>query len=978
MNRLTGFVLLILLSAQAVAQNVGDYRSRQSGNWTNVNTWQVLDSNSNWVNASAAPNDTSAVVTIKTGDSVNLNSGARNIYSLKIDSGARLYRTTNGGNAFINLHGGDISVLGSLGFYTIDGQAQTDSISIGIMKPNCSITGTGKIGVLRIIKRSSANVSLADVRIDANVDLKWSGTSIFNEDTGFFNVIINSGASVKLLGNPGNIAIDGERGNGGSAAGGTFEINGYLEVQDTFYLRTNNGASSPYCSVIVNGHLGASHIFTSGSNGPAGFSFHLNSAARLTISGSHSAANLSNQFFTYAPGSIIEYTGNNNQLIAVPDTFSTLRLGGTGIKTFLGNAVISDTLEIQHEAEADIGSNTLQYLNGATLAYRDTLSGRITTANELPVANGPTHLITANPKGITLHQSDTFQDVTCTGASYLRIEDKTLGIRGNTRDTLYLAGSEDANLHLMDSGNMTLIRMSQTGTENRLNNFSFNRKKPIRLLNRMEVYGTVTHTADTLYTFARLFLKYESKSKYGQIAGIGSGTITGDVTMETQIDGSAGWRQLGSPFNAILNQLNDNVTLSFTPPFANCYKFDESRSVGDRWYVASGRTEAMNEKSAYAIYFQVATGTGRPLAFPALVDVRGPYRGTGNISYQNLNYTGHNPPQDDTSGWHLIPNPYPSGLRWEPNDMNGVQGDAYHLWIHGADAFDAWDGASNLIGEINELVPPFSVMYINVDSTGNNQVNINNNRRVTVPKDNYFIKKSGVPNLVALMVSGNGKRDGAVFYCDYRANEGPDRYDVRKMPNSVQNINLYFPLASNFKAAFNKVPLLSGHHYSTDLLFRAGADGNYTIWARKVENIDDGLLVFLEDVISDVCVPLPGPAYTFRYQTGEGERPFKLHFIPKSDLENKTPQEFLRLDTKANRFHVFSEPSVIVVEPKPGNNEPYTVSVYNLMGRQMLPEMLVVGGGEPWRYHIGGPEGIYIVRITRGQSVETFKVFLIR
>ncbi len=56
-----------------MAQNAGDFRSFQSGNWNDVNTWERYDGAS-WVNpAPSTPTETDGVITIQAGHSVDVN-----------------------------------------------------------------------------------------------------------------------------------------------------------------------------------------------------------------------------------------------------------------------------------------------------------------------------------------------------------------------------------------------------------------------------------------------------------------------------------------------------------------------------------------------------------------------------------------------------------------------------------------------------------------------------------------------------------------------------------------------------------------------------------------------------------------------------------------------------------------------------------------------------------------------------------------
>lgn len=92
-------------------QTNGDYRSRNNGNWNNVNTWQIYDSG--WRNANAGDgypgqNASPSLVTVYGGDDVTLNvSPPNNIGELIIDC--------NAGNTYVYLNAGEtLNVTGDV------------------------------------------------------------------------------------------------------------------------------------------------------------------------------------------------------------------------------------------------------------------------------------------------------------------------------------------------------------------------------------------------------------------------------------------------------------------------------------------------------------------------------------------------------------------------------------------------------------------------------------------------------------------------------------------------------------------------------------------------------------------------------------------------------------------------------------------------------------------------------------------------
>lgn len=82
------YILLIIAIAyalNAIAQNTGDFRSRQDGNWNDFNTWERFDGIS-WIDAISGQTPTlTNNVTIISGHLVVLNAGPAQAANLTID-----------------------------------------------------------------------------------------------------------------------------------------------------------------------------------------------------------------------------------------------------------------------------------------------------------------------------------------------------------------------------------------------------------------------------------------------------------------------------------------------------------------------------------------------------------------------------------------------------------------------------------------------------------------------------------------------------------------------------------------------------------------------------------------------------------------------------------------------------------------------------------------------------------------------------
>ena len=92
-------LLSLLFTRLASAQAPGDYRSAVAiGDWTTAATWETFNGTT-WIPATTAPNSTSGLITILSGDSVTLGA-AITIDQMVVETGAAL---AMGGNLSITL-----------------------------------------------------------------------------------------------------------------------------------------------------------------------------------------------------------------------------------------------------------------------------------------------------------------------------------------------------------------------------------------------------------------------------------------------------------------------------------------------------------------------------------------------------------------------------------------------------------------------------------------------------------------------------------------------------------------------------------------------------------------------------------------------------------------------------------------------------------------------------------------------------------
>ncbi len=372
-----------------------------------------------------------------------------------------------------------------------------------------------------------------------------------------------------------------------------------------------------------------------------------------------------------------------------------------------------------------------------------------------------------------------------------------------------------------------------------IENIEIDNSSGVTVEDSLIVKGVLTHTQGILSTNGNLFLKATGATAYGQIAGTGTGEIDGNFTMEYQVlTGGNGWRPFCSPVTgASLDELSDDMILNFgTPDWvnANVYTYDESRT-SPKWVIASDG--ASLDDSCFSIYLGPNSWFG---GYPYNIDVTGGYYGTNDYTKSSCTYTGS---QLDSSGWHYIINPWPSGFLWD-GTLSNIQGNQVYVY----DQNGGSGGYYRVYDNITQgVLPPFTPLLVLLTSN-NVDVTLPNSKRTTDSVANYMDKNFPVDNYIQLGIHKNDSQltDYVKFYTDPAAGNGFERFDGVKKFNDPAMPNIYFTdnTYKLNKQVYNQIPT---GVTKLPLLFKSTTSGDYVIdW--RVENLESGVTVYLEDV----------------------------------------------------------------------------------------------------------------------------------
>lgn len=349
-------IVLCLAVFAAQGQAVNDLRSRQSGNWSDLNTWERWNGTA-WVLLGAnltisGAAGTAPSVTVRNGHTVFLNDTPFSVRDLVVETGARLWAGA-GANRYITIYGSTLRCNGEIG----SGPTTFDQISFNIDGATVSLEGTGTFNASRLRKNFNVNVT-TNFTISMDVNLLFntaSSAQIYNNFVGTsnFNVTIASGVTVNLTGG-GNASMDGVDGLGNGSRGGSYTVNGTLIVSGTIFMTTDNTAVAQQVRFTVNngGVVRAARVNVNNS-AAAGHVLTLNAGSTLELTGAGAAwagfdpLSTTNQYAIDAASTIIySAIGVQNVVNHPPSGYGNLTIRGSGEKRLSANTSVRGTLRI--------------------------------------------------------------------------------------------------------------------------------------------------------------------------------------------------------------------------------------------------------------------------------------------------------------------------------------------------------------------------------------------------------------------------------------------------------------------------------------------------------------------------------------------------------------------------------------------------------------------------------------------------------
>jgi hypothetical protein len=267
------FCILLISTNSLIAQT--EYRSKQSGDWTQPSTWEIKENN-NWVEAKSIPSGTriNSNWTIRNGHTVVLDNTVY-LTNLTLETGAVLDGSVV---KVVELRiGAGSSPYSDHTFLNNDGVINSTKLGINVWTTTStfSIKGNG-ISKISHLRARGGNLKPLSVIIDQDVEIAQSNTAanftaftgdVNNKTTDNYTFTLNEGKTVKIVG---NTPFHMEKPTSTATAGSyTYNINGTLDLgkaSRTTYIVPLASNKNSVITLNINGILKLGRSFNTVSN----------------------------------------------------------------------------------------------------------------------------------------------------------------------------------------------------------------------------------------------------------------------------------------------------------------------------------------------------------------------------------------------------------------------------------------------------------------------------------------------------------------------------------------------------------------------------------------------------------------------------------------------------------------------------------------------------------------------------------------
>ena len=428
---------------------------------------------------------------------------------------------------------------------------------------------------------------------------------------------------------------------------------------------------------------------------------------------------------------------------------------------------------------------------------------------------------------------------------------------------------------------------------------------------------------------------------------ITNGTITnsGAINIQRSITGhggvaTAGWHLISSPVaNFAINGS------AFAPGGSDdFYYWSEPNDIWVNYkdgtnptFLAVNGNDLMNPGRGYLCSYETTatkTFNGTP--------------NTSSITWSDLTSTAGKSYQ----GWHLLGNPFPCALQWNPTSGNGWE------LSHVGGTAKVWNGSGASYGDIaaNGYIPSMQGFMVYVDQ-GTNSITIPTANREHNSTAWYKDTEMNVIRLTAHDTEGGTWQETMIRFTP-DATEGFDMaYDSKFMGGYAPYL---YSATAEGNLSTNVLPQLD-ESLVIPLNFIKNTSDHFYLEAVGLDNLEPQVTVYLHDkVLANSWNLSKNPVYVFTASDADPYDRFELRFGPVGVDEAKELPTPLQAWYNKGLLHI------------PGLEGPARVSVYNLSGQRLATGNVSLT--TDYHMELSLPTGLYVVRVVQGDGVKTAKV----
>jgi hypothetical protein len=867
----------------------GDYRTRAVGSWNQVATWEVY--NGGWValnNLSAGiyqniiPSDISGVITVRNNVTITQNINLNQVVVespafLRINAGFTVRFVEDGVNTPLRIN----SNAFLYNFGTLDLQSQLSSTpcqvagelyggnlsTIQISNPSLLVFNSG--GRYRHVHASGGNIPLA--MWDVNSSCIINGLTKYTSPA----VPGNLGQAF------GNFMWD----TPGLGSSSSFSLGGALTtVNGSLILRSTNNRAVRFSSILPGYNLVVGGDVTI-QTGVYWLTANQSSPSSITIGGNlimqsgtlilgtynNSAIDIRlNGNFQKTGGTITRGTGTG---------FGTIRFNGGAVQTYSNNSNITTAIHfaVENGSTLDLGTNFLSGTGRFTLNSGTTLNvgsidtggaiqlgstrGNIRTTGVRTYASGSTvvyegaaqqyigaahpaasNTIIDNPTSVTMVTNVTIggtftiaQGAFDVGANRTLTLNRNITVNGTfvAQQGRVIFGGSGPQV-VSGSSNISFfdVAVNQTASTS------------LDLTTAVAIESTLDiNSGSTLNAGTNLLTLVSTPIRTANVSALASGaSIVGTVIVERYLPKAVERHELyhvASPVtnSTIVDWRNDGL------PIVRAYRWDEPTRDYVRVFNSTPTTSGIG--------FLLDVNDEKP----DTLDSRGTL-GQGNIA---VPLTAQSPVVDGPDGWNHIGNPYPSAIDWDNISLApGVHNSIYFTDNFGNSGQGTEPGV--VVTYVDGVGTPATYsgeiaqgQGFWVKATANTTLTFTEAAKI-VSTNTQFFKKGEIPNVLRIMVKGEGLKDEAVIRLREGATDKFDgQYDAYKYLKN--DFNIATLTADNVKAVINAYGT-SECNKNIPLVTEGAQQGAYTLNFVGLESFESFINIYLIDLVEDKTIDI--------------------------------------------------------------------------------------------------------------------------